>query len=105
MDLKDILYDFNFSEFEKLDSFESKKDFYSDVALKAAEKNYQILIYASHKRKNKFIKFFILKGFQKRPKTSLEISDFFDYFEFWDNDFRTERSNFIRFLKRLLHKI
>ena len=100
-DLKDFLYESNFDEFKKLDSFERKIDFYSDYCLDAANHDVQIFIYATHKKKNKYIKIYFLKGVHKRPKSSSEVLDFKHVFEFWDNDFKTEKSKFIRELKKI----
>lgn len=103
----DLLYDLNFEEFKKLDSFERQKDFYSDFCLKMANKGFQIFIYAVHKQKNKYIKLYILKGFHIRPRITADINlnEVIDFFECWDNDYKTHKSNFIRFLHKTMEFI
>lgn len=102
--MTDFLYESNFDEFKKLDSFERQKDFYSDFCLEASKNNIQIFIYATHKKKNKYIKIYFYKGLQKRPKSSLDLNlkDALYFYEFWDNDFKTQtKSKFMRELRKI----
>lgn len=103
-----ILAEFNFEEFKKLKSFETQKDYYRFFSRLCDRKNMQIFIYSTHKNNNKYIKFYICKGFKTRPKY---VKDFENDrqilygIQFWDIDFKTKRSNFLRFLDEIEHDI